>query len=1016
MKHFSVRNFVRKNIYLFTQFHPSVHTTAFFYSLLIVRNYILSVSFQLYNFNNRTMGLATLVGFDIRRIIHTYLTALLLFFFLFLLFSYLFYRVLLNTPPKYRERVTRLYTILSSLGILSFVYGILSGNLFSFEIASICIIQVYILILLFFSKFFINNRSSQQIPRTSFFVHIGKIFDNEIFLLWNALFSFLIFLYMTKLSCFEATPYTTILFLYLIALFITNLIAAILVYITSQLFNISLNSSLYILIKSTCPLFLMLLAPFLSNEIYLIFNNRGYFHLTPSLINAYLYTCACLVSLYTYVRCIKEVRNLSANFSNSLNSNRYINRAKSILYLAYVPLLLIGTYVYAYYKPIAHFSQPLESGNMLVPSQQFFRFGSIPLLQNFPAHVLTDFLFGLIYFLFNGYSQNNLWEPFLYDFSPLLSHLIFYFTLIRVIPPFHALLLTIMNPTTPLLFVNYYYSIMFLAFLCGINIIRHSSFKHWTIFWSLLALLTLYRIDLGIIASLGMVGSLTIFFIIYHKRKNSLKNILLPLLIVLMTIVSIYFVFCLWKNVNPLERIIWVKHMFALEGQFTGQPHLFKRITSDFSFAYFILPFLTLGIFMLLLNLALKKKITRVGFLFALFLIISYFIAFPRALLRHGWLELNFEVIYVMAPLLFCYCAYLFVKGKRIRQFAVFLFMNILILFIFRWDMKVFVEKDHFKDTLLDSTIQGFAAYKDVSAENKKVKRVYVEMAHQYPSVLHVLDLLLERNDTFLIFNNDDVLYALADRKYPTYMLFVPLGYSNDGLQNLYLKEIKKYSVPILIFQHYPLTFWDHVDDVPNEVRAYRLAEYFYREYEPFLTVGDFFVWVRKENKEKFKELLEKDRIKDSSLAFKSDIDQFFDLQWLPFVWANYDKMEPVKTAPVQLILHASDSNALTCLENIANDFFINKELDKSTGNYLYLQIKSGTETSVSLNYSNQNQNSLEKINNGFNFYIKGDNQFHDYLVRISTQWSWMTQPIDKITLIADHNVQLRKLEIRKGD
>ena len=91
-----------------------------------------------------------------------------------------------------------------------------------------------------------------------------------------------------------------------------------------------------------------------------------------------------------------------------------------------------------------------ETANQGISLDHLFRYGDIPVIETFDAHMLSNQIFGDIYYLLNGYEP---WTFILYDgFKSIINFLILYYLLKHLIGESNAFMLVL---TFPLLAVLY---------------------------------------------------------------------------------------------------------------------------------------------------------------------------------------------------------------------------------------------------------------------------------------------------------------------------------------------------------------------------------------------------------------------------------------------------------------------------------------------------------------------------------------------------------------------------------
>ncbi|MBN1595652.1 hypothetical protein JW933_06985 [candidate division FCPU426 bacterium] len=130
------------------------------------------------------------------------------------------------------------------------------------------------------------------------------------------------------------------------------------------------------------------------------------------------------------------------------------------------------------------------------------------------------------------------------------------------------------------------------------------------------------------------------------------------------------------------------------------------------------------------------------------------------------------------------------------------------------------------------------------------------------------------------------------------------------------------------------------------------------------------------------------------------------DLQLLPYLWGRYDDHQAAKKTA---ILDQPLTRAVRLADNERHRLAFNPAIDKTTGNYLHLRIKTRETGVVTVRYG-------ENLSNQISFTTKPGEALRDYLVRISVQWEWMHHPVAAIELHTTRPLELHGAYIRKGD
>ena len=145
---------------------------------------------------------------------------------------------------------------------------------------------------------------------------------------------------------------------------------------------------------------------------------------------------------------------------------------------------------------------------------------------------------------------------------------------------------------------------------------------------------------------------------------------------------------------------------------------------------------------------------------------------------------------------------------------------------------------------------------------------------------------------------------------------------------------------------------------------------------------------------------------------FYSTIPKSYNINKLPYIWANYDvKIKSANT------LEKLMNNKEILKFGAKIKYKIPKEFDKSSGNYIVLKINSNSDSpfDIKLSYGNGSNRNGEYI-----FSIVPGDSSKTYAIRVSSQYNWFTSDNDFITIEANSGkdiiTELNELNILKGD
>lgn len=517
---------------------------------------------------------------------------------------------------------------------------------------------------------------------------------------------------------------------------------------------------------------------------------------------------------------------------------------KKLLY----PVIIIGVTSLSVQLSLQQIYNPsiFESANSSILISDFLNNGSIPIIEHYGGHMMTDVLEGIIYGLLNKDFIGASLSPYSVYFMVILS-IIFYFFIKEVWNEEMALLSTLTFPFYN--FWNYFGLGMFLYFVV-INYIKKSSYKNAMLLWLSISCCMLYRMDLGY--AFGLSAILTLLFYIFKTKKwDTIRYLAYPLFIIIILGVAIWSVVCLSKSINPTERLVEF-----LKISFSNQNWAYETIgetkKSLFLWTYGIVPFSV--IVCISFSIFFKKKFIK-EYILILYLGISYFVNFSRGIVRHSLVEYSDSRTIWTALVLFAIFFSTITKNKKnfIVSLTFLVFLNTL-LFKKDFNQLSILENMNSKiypiiNTWSEKDKNEKTMWQNLKENNTRIERVVLsdEIRNTVSEYGDIVDVLLEKNETFIDYMNRTLLYSMLNRKNPVYVSQSPLQLSGEFTQEKFIKQIE--DIPIIFM---PVTEDDNLsitlDGIPNSYRYYKVSEYIYQNYEPLLKFGEkFSVWCLKE-------------------------------------------------------------------------------------------------------------------------------------------------------------------------
>jgi len=150
----------------------------------------------------------------------------------------------------------------------------------------------------------------------------------------------------------------------------------------------------------------------------------------------------------------------------------------------------------------------------------------------------------------------------------------------------------------------------------------------------------------------------------------------------------------------------------------------------------------------------------------------------------------------------------------------------------------------------------------------------------------------------------------------------------------------------------------------------------------------------------------------NTSLVPDKDIYRDFNLKKLPYIWGTFDTTDPVSRQPVQNVLF--DGEIPVDFGNPAVFTNISPDLDKTSGNYLLIKLRSPRSGEIQMEYGNADDNVGKPAIMKFETVPSDKEQ--NYLIRISSQWDWYSKPTTYIRLSSTVPITLYDCKILKGD
>lgn len=150
---------------------------------------------------------------------------------------------------------------------------------------------------------------------------------------------------------------------------------------------------------------------------------------------------------------------------------------------------------------------------------------------------------------------------------------------------------------------------------------------------------------------------------------------------------------------------------------------------------------------------------------------------------------------------------------------------------------------------------------------------------------------------------------------------------------------------------------------------------------------------------------------KNSYFIVDKTINRDYKLKKLPYIWGTFDALNPAFTQPVQESVFNGEQKISAGVP--VRFSILNSTIEKSSGNYLLLILKSEIYGTIDLAYGDLTDN-VEPATMSFESIPSEIKQ--NYLIRISSQWNWYASPVTSIELNSSVPIILYECNILNGD
>ncbi len=791
----------------------SVVFTSLFYALWLIISVVSSANFDIHSFSGRMIGVATMQNVDVEARVGLFYKCIFLFLASFLVFTLLAYFIFKKRPAILNSIELRIINYTSIAGIFFFLFKLLNVEMYE------TIEVVYFLQKLMLATLLIRLLVQKE----------NKISLQHFSIILSLSFAFYFFIAdVNNLLGYVNNP----------DFYIITFIIAVLLLISLSIFlnrSAVINSSkqLTLLTYSLLPLILLPFLSVLKDEIFLICKSNKI--ILSSQLPIYL-LLFIIILIWTFLR-------------YKLGKKKELRSQKEIVARNYFPLLIFSLTAYLSYSYYTeYYDEIFESGNVYLPIMEHQLFGTLSPVEKLNTHLLSDYFFSYIYAFFNGLNIN---EITLYDFilAPL-SYTLYYF-LVKYLTrnEFIALLCVLLFPfAEAILPEGFCFAVLgIFALIKLIN--QQQSLKNYLVYFSTLVFLLCWRIDLGYNCLLTMPVVLLYYHFFNEKNKIQWKILSKAVAIVGGSVIFLLGLFSLIRQTNLFSKVAYLFN-YCVSAQSYGYHAVGDTTLTNVKIHYFVFP---VAIMMLLILAGIKyrqfnkTRSQRAAQLSFLFISLFYLINFNRGLIRHSLFEGMDAFVSSFAYIILSASVFiLFRKNSHFVKCLLFFSTAFFLVNTYR------VPEPKGMKNIFERLIVKIKSTKNISLAsiNNRVSNAPGQKAERYSQFVDFINKNTNKDETFLDFSNRPMLYFFTKKATPSYFYQTPLCIQNDFLQERYIEDLSQYKTPYLLFQGVSDVGYDNMDGVPNSLRHYRMAEYFYNNYSPYVIVDNFCIWRNNKTKD----------------------------------------------------------------------------------------------------------------------------------------------------------------------
>jgi hypothetical protein len=480
------------------------------------------------------------------------------------------------------------------------------------------------------------------------------------------------------------------------------------------------------------------------------------------------------------------------------------------------------------FNSVAYNGNLMEFGFTSTIIQQLFDFGKIPNIHLVAPHGLSDIYFACLYSIFNGYQPI---DSFIWNWiTPVLVVLLGYFLLKEFVEGHVAFLLIIFLPLYGILrFNNFFILIPAILFIRFWN---YPKLINYLLVLISILLCFIWRVESGVAAILAFF--LLSILLYHHNLKKAPSQLWKDYSIYLYVTIGIfgvcillYLALCVVTGLSPISAVQSVINLYAIQEARGTYPNLYFDYDARVVLEYAIFPLFGLAIVVFFIWTAFnRKKNISAQFIMIAFIAIGTLFLSQRGTQRHSLVE-GFSSYYY--PLIACLLPLAWYRAKR--------YLSIMVLILILGTGFLVIQYPLI--TIHNDYSNNFFEFR--TWENHET-RIQIQESDIKPfaRLTEYLQDHLSSKETYYDMSNYILPYTLLRKEYIPNSLFhmIQTGdyYQSETIKRLIQNHDR---IPIVV------TGGAQMDNIPNELRTYRISEYVFTHYKPVGKIDSYEIWIR---------------------------------------------------------------------------------------------------------------------------------------------------------------------------